>query len=89
MTRLNEALSVIAIVLIFMIAGTIDAEEERTQQYTQGEQKMFKWILSWLGKTEKPVKVVMLWNGRELQHWSLTKTQYDKLMITVLPRGYS
>ena len=37
MTRLNEALSVIAIVLIFMIAGTIDAEEERTQQVTQGE----------------------------------------------------
>jgi hypothetical protein len=36
MTRLNEALSVIAIVLIFMIAGTIDAEEH-TQLVTQGE----------------------------------------------------
>ena len=36
MKRLHEALSVIAIVLIFMIAGTIDAEEH-TQQYVQGE----------------------------------------------------
>ena len=37
MNRLNEALSVIAIVLIFMVAGTIDAEEVNTQNYTQGE----------------------------------------------------
>jgi hypothetical protein len=37
MTKLNEALSVIAIVLIFMIAGTIDAEEERPQLITLGE----------------------------------------------------
>tara|TARA_R110002096_G_scaffold379449_1_gene573506 strand:+ start:235 stop:348 length:114 start_codon:yes stop_codon:yes gene_type:complete len=37
MNRLNEALSVIAIVLIFMIAGTIDAQDENTQQIVQGE----------------------------------------------------
>ena len=50
---------------------------------------MLKWILSWFGKVDKPVKIVMLWNGRELHHLSLTKTQYDKLMITVMPLGYS
>jgi len=37
MKRLNEALSLIAIVLIFMIAGTIDAKAENTQQIVQGE----------------------------------------------------
>ena len=50
---------------------------------------MVKWLLGWFGKVEKPVKMVMLWNGKELQNWALTKTQYDKLMMTVLPFGYS
>ena len=50
---------------------------------------MIKWLLSWFGKVEKPTKMVMLWNGKEVQHWALTEHQYNKLMTTTLPFGNS
>ena len=42
-----------------------------------------------LFKKEKHTKMVMLWNGREAVHWKLTQDQYNKLIRTTLPFGYS
>lgn len=50
---------------------------------------MIKWFLSLFSAKEKPIKMVMIWNGKEVQNWSLTKSQYEKLMRIALPFGVS
>jgi hypothetical protein len=50
---------------------------------------MIKWVMNWLGKVEKPTKLVMMWNGVELGQLALTESQYNYLMRNPLPMGFS
>jgi hypothetical protein len=47
---------------------------------------MIKFIKN-LFKKNKPVKMVMFWNGKEAQHWRLTKEEYNHVMSSPLPAG--
>ena len=49
---------------------------------------MIKWLKS-IFMTDKYTRVVMMWNGRECQHWQLTDDDYEKLIRTALPTGFS
>ncbi len=50
---------------------------------------MIKWLTSWFGKVEGPTKMVMIWNGKEVCQCNLTDSQYQKLITTALPFGFS
>jgi hypothetical protein len=49
---------------------------------------MIKFLLSFFWK-ERHTKIVMIWDGRQVEHWKLTDNEYKKLMTTVLPMGIS
>jgi hypothetical protein len=47
---------------------------------------MIKFLLSFFVKSKK-AKIVMIWDGKQVQHWKLTNAEYKKLMNTILPAG--
>jgi|TARA_R110000803_G_scaffold115793_4_gene184346 hypothetical protein len=49
---------------------------------------MIKFLLSFFGK-EKYTKIVMVWNGSEVKHLRLTDIEYNQLINTTLPVGFS